>query len=411
MYDLAIIGAGAAGIACAKDALAAKFRVILIEREEKYFGGTCLNTGCIPTKFFLNSSKLGKSWEESFSRVKEIVAKIKQPLLFYLEKQGLDIVWGQASFIDKNTLDVSGRKINAENIVIATGSSPKSILNDKRIIPAEELFNKDTLGDKVLIIGAGYIGMEFASLLHNLGKTVCVAEKEDRILPGFDKQLANRLASILSKKGIDIRTSSDVTEFDRDDYDFILSAVGRKPNIAGLKTENVGLSLQNYGWINTDSFMRTNIENIYACGDVTGKMLLAYVAEYQARICVNNIRGTSTQENYKDIAECVFSLPQIAKVGVLDEEVRKENIRYKVLKSNFLRYSSAYVYDDMDGFIKVVVDEKNKIIGAGIISHSAAELINIFSLCIKNGLGLEELRRCLFIHPTISEIIPSLFLD
>lgn len=411
MYDLAIIGAGAAGIAGAKFALKCGLKTALIESDRSSFGGICLNSGCIPTKFFLNRSKLNKSWEDSFKEKESVVEKIKTSLFNFLENQGVDVYWGEAQFLDKKTLNVKGVKVKAENIIIATGSIPKSILQHPKVIFSQDLFNQKKLPDKILIIGAGYIGIELASLMQNLGKTVYVVEKEKRILPNFDFHLANRLKIILEKKGIGIDTGKDVFDCNLDDFDMIISAVGRKPNIAKLRLEAVGLFCDAQGWIKTDRFMRTNIENIYACGDVNGKHLLAYAGEYQARLAIKNIRGDLSEEDYQGLPECVFSLPAIAKVGILEEEAKKNNLKYKIIKSNFLKFSSAYVYNDLDGFIEVLVNEEERIIGAGIISQAAGELINIFSLGIRNNLKLGDLKKCLFIHPTFSEIIPLLVLE
>jgi len=408
MYDLAIIGTGAAGIACAKSALKNGLKTVLIEQSPHTFGGTCINSGCIPTKLFLNSSKLNNSWEYIFKKKEKIVKEIKTPLLSFLEKGSLDIVWGRAHFIDKNNLSTDNETITAKNIIIASGASPKSILNHPKVIFAKDLFSQPALPDKILIIGAGYIGIELASLLHNLGKNFCVIEKEDQILLSFERNLASRLRLILEKKGIKIETGKDASEINLDDFDLVISAVGNIPNTGDLKIEDIGLSTNEGGWIKTDKSMKTNIENIYACGDITGKKLLAYVAEYQAGICIDNIKGVQAQEDYRGIAECVFSQPSMAQVGILEEQAKREGIKHRVIKSNFLRYSAPYVYNDKDGFIKVLLDEKEQIIGAGIISQSAAELINVFSLCIKKNLTLNDLRKCIFIHPTLSEIIPLL---
>jgi dihydrolipoamide dehydrogenase len=176
--------------------------------------------------------------------------------------------------------------------------------------------------------------------------------------------------------------------------------------VASLKLQNIGLALDEWGWIKTDKFMKTNLKNVYACGDINGKKFFAYTAEYQAEICINNIAGNKMEEDYTGIPECVFSLPQIAKVGILEEEAKKKNMKYKIANSNFLKFSSSYLHDDVNGFIEIVADEEDRVIGAGIISNMASELISIFSLAIKNNLTLKDLKKCTLIHPTLSEIIP-----
>ncbi len=408
MYDLAIIGTGAAGVQSAKSALSAGLKTVLIEKERGGFGGTCINYGCIPTKLFLNLSKHNKSWTDIFKKKNEVLEQIKAPLLSFLEKQGLHIVWGHARFIDKNTLNVEGREIKAKNIIIATGSSPRAILNHPKVIFAKDLFKHESLPDKILVVGGGYIGMELASLFFNLGKDARVVEKEKDLLISFERSLVKRLKVVLEKKGIKIETGKDACNCNLDDFDLVVSAVGNIPNTKGLGIEVIGLETSSGGWVKTDEFMRTNIDNIYACGDVTGKKLLAYAAELQANICIKNILGGKEKEDYSGIAECVFSQPSLAQVGILEEEAQSKGISCKVIKSNFLKFSSPYVYDDKDGFIKIIIDDKDQIIGAGIISQSAAELINIISLCIRNNLTLSDLQKCVFIHPTLSEIITLL---
>ena len=245
--------------------------------------------------------------------------------------------------------------------------------------------------------------------MNSLGKRVHLVEKEKEILPGFDAQLSLRLRTILEKRGIVIETGLDAAKFDCGRFDTVIASTGRAASLEDLKIENAGVKVDERGWIKTDEYLRSSESHIYACGDITGKKLLAYTAEYQGHLCVENITGKSFKEDYRALPECVFSKPQAARAGILEEEAKAKGINFKIVKSNFLRFSSSHVYGDTDGFIKILFDAQEKIIGAGIISENAAELINIFSLGIKNNLKLEDLKKCLFIHPTLSEIIPLLF--
>lgn len=407
MYDLMIIGAGAAGVACAQYALQNGLHIALVENDSNCFGGICLNRGCIPTKFFISESKNNNDWSVISRKKNEIVEKIKTPLLHYLGKNNVDIIWGKGTFVDKNTLLVDSKKISAQNIIVATGSSPQRIQCQFSAIYAEEFFNLSGLGNKFLIVGGGYIGIEFASLLNNLGKEVVLIEKEQRILPFLDSYFSQRLKIILQKKGIQICVGADMANFDAAAFDNVIMCVGRRPN-SDLGLKNAGVVFDEKGWIKTDSFMRTNIENIYACGDVTGKKLLAYTAEYQAKICIDGIMGKTMSEDYWGIPECVFSLPQVATVGILGDEAKKRNISCEVIRSNFLKFSSAHVYGDSDGFIEIIIDTHNQcVIGAGIISQNACELISVLSVYVKNKFPVESLRNSVFVHPTLSEIIPS----
>ncbi|MDD4955478.1 MAG: NAD(P)/FAD-dependent oxidoreductase [Candidatus Omnitrophica bacterium] len=409
MYDLAVIGSGAAGLAAARYALAKGLKVVLFDRNRTLFGGACLNRGCIPTKFFLNSSKLGKTWQESFGKKNEIVEKIKKDSISFLEKSGIDLRFGSVSFVDEHTLSCEEKTFSAKNIIIGTGSKPKTLISHPKCIFAEDFFSEQEIGENFLVKGAGYIGIEFSSLLNSFKKRVTLIEKQEEILPFFDASITRRLRIILERRGIKIETSVDIKNYDLESFDKVVSAVGREPDIEGLDIEKTGLFFEKGGWIKTDDKCQTNIKNIYACGDVTGKRLLAYVAEAQAEAAVKNITGENESLNYKSIADCVFSIPQIARIGILEAEAKKQNLKYKVLKTNFLRFSSSYVYGDQDGFLQVIVGEGDRIIGASIISNSAAELVNIFSYAIQNDLTAETFKKCFFIHPTISEIIPALF--
>jgi len=402
MYDLVIIGAGAAGIEAAKYSIKKKLKAALIDKNIESFGGVCLNKGCIPTKFFLNFGKEKKDLNLLSSLLKDVIKKIKEPTIDYLKKNNVDIIFGEASFLDKNKIKVKDNIIEARNIIIATGSIPKKI-NEKYIF-SEELFSNLNLKENILIVGAGYIGLEFASLLNTFGKKVLVIEKENEILPKINSKLKNRLKIILERKGIEIKTSMSFENLDLSKFDSVIFSTGRLPNLNGLNLESIGIELDS-GWIKTDKYLKTNIDNIFACGDVVNKKFFAYVAQYQARICVENIISKKTKEDYSFVPECVFSIPAFATVGFTEETAKENNIKYNIIKSNFLRFSSSYVYNDLDGFIEILTDSKDKIIGAQIISKYAFELINIFSIAIKNSLKLKDLNKSFLVHPTISEIV------
>ncbi len=405
MYDLAVIGAGAGGIECAKLGAISGFKTVLIEKNQDNLGGTCVNLGCIPTKFLLNVSGKNKSWEEAVKEKDDLLNKIKKPIIPFLQKSGIDTCWGNASFVDANTLKVKNQQIQAKNIIIATGSLPKNIFSDSKIITSGEVLTSKKIGNKILIIGAGYIGIEFACLFNAFNHQVTIIEKQKTILPTFETSLSSRLKIILQKRGINIKTAQDVIDYNLDDYDMIVSAVGRKPNVENLNPEKAGLALDKGGWLKTDSRMQSNIKNIYGCGDVTGKSLLAYVAQYQAKLCISNIKGENISEDYRGFGESVFSVPQIAKVGLSENQAKEKGINYKVIKSTFSKFSSSHTYGDSEGYCKIIMDEKGIIVGASIISKIAAELINLFVLCVRSNLSIDVLKKSVFIHPTLSEIL------
>ncbi|MCM8787787.1 MAG: NAD(P)/FAD-dependent oxidoreductase [Candidatus Omnitrophica bacterium] len=412
MYELAIIGAGAAGIACAKYALKAGLKTILIEESPQNFGGVCLNKGCIPTKFFINKVQTTKHWLELKNQAQNLIDQIKKPLLDFFEKNKIQVQWGKALFLDAHTLKVDSKKIEAKNIIIAGGSLPKrlGIANYKKIITADQFFEQDELPYNIAIIGGGYIGIEFATFLNLLGKKVTVIEKEQNILPTFDTNLSERLQNILEKKGITFLTDIDINKINLESFDIVIEAIGRYANIAELNLKNAGVDINCNGQIETNEFLQTTQKNIYCCGDITAKKMLAYTAEHQAYVCIHNILGKNIKEDYEGIAECVFSIPQIAKVGLQEKDLTSDSkTKYKLIKSNFLRFSSTYVYDDKESFIQIIVDDNQMIKGASVISKFSSDLISLFSLIIRKKIKISDLKNCFFVHPTIQEIIPSLF--
>ncbi|MFH1768920.1 MAG: NAD(P)/FAD-dependent oxidoreductase [Candidatus Omnitrophota bacterium] len=411
MYDLVIIGSGPAGIAAARQANHYRLKTAIIDYTSGNFGGTCLNKGCIPAKYYLEQSKYKSDLKLIHQGKQDLIAQIKSSAISYLQRKGIDFLWGRAKFIDSNHLAVNSEEIEAKNIIVATGSIPQSIysLDNQPAVFADDIFSHEELPDNILIVGAGYIGLETACFLHNLGKKVLVIEKEERILPSLDQYLSRRLQTILEKKGVAIRLSQDFIQYDRKQFDMIIYALGRRPNLADLDHKAAGLRQDDQGWLTVDERLHTSAENIFACGDITGQKLLAYVADKQGSIAVENIVGNDCLGDYYGLPECVFTQPQAAFVGILEEEAKKKNIAYKIIKSNFLRFSSAFLYSDTDGFIQVLFDKDDTIIGASVISQLAAELIGLFSFAIRQKTTISQLKKMLFIHPTLSEIISGLF--
>ncbi len=410
MYEVAIIGGGPAGIEAARVALTHRLKTVLIERDFSSWGGTCLNKGCIPTKLYLEGIKKKQPWDRLVAKKNEVIDFIKNTSIKSLQQRGLEIIWGEANFLDRYTLKVNNKKIEAKYIIIATGSVPVDIFCEgkKNVKLAEDLFSFSHLeGEKFLVVGAGAIGLEFASLLNTMGKEVTIVEKQDRILPSIDSTVTERLIRIFEKNGINIVLSSDFSYYDISNFDLVFICVGRRVDISNLGLEEIGIELDTGGRIKVNSFMQTTVENIYACGDVASSKMYAYVAEYQARICIKNIVGEKVEYNEKGIPECVFSIPQIAKVGYKEEELKKGS--YKVISANFKGLSSSYVYDDEEGFVRIIVSKDNKkVLGATVVSNLASEIIHILSLVIREEIPLDRLKDQIFVHPTISEVIPSI---
>lgn len=414
MYDLAIIGAGAAGLEAARCALASKLKVALIEKGREHFGGVCLNKGCIPTKFYLTQSEnYKKTTQELFNSKNLLLHSLRNNALKHFQKQGADIVWGEARFVNEDTLAVGSLSVRARYIIIATGSLPCSIFlpDNKKIFFAEDIFSFPSLPQKILIVGAGCIGLEMACFFRNVSREVLVIEKEDYILPAFDRRVVQRLENFLGRKGIRIKTSTGASENDFKGFDMILLSTGRTPAIGELALSSAGVAVSKNGMINVDQRMRTSVKTIYACGDVASTKMYAYAAQYQARLCIENIMGNECCCDYTGMPECVYTIPQLACVGIGEEEARKRNIPIQVKGASFVRFASSHVYGDTGGYVKVVADERDIILGATVLSHSASELISIFSLAVREGLSLSSIKECIFLHPTLSEIIPAFLRD
>jgi len=411
MYKVAIIGAGAAGIEAAKACIKANLKTVLIDREESSLGGTCLNWGCIPTKFYIRHSQ-EEELSQLFQNKENLISGIKKPLINYLSKK-IDIKFGDSKLIDEHTIGLGSESISAEYIVVASGSQPKEIipLDGERVVFGEEFFKRNIEGDKFLVVGAGPEGLEMATILASAKKAVTIIEKEDSILPFMlDKDVALRLAGTFKKRGISIVTSANLADYDLASFDKVFVCAGRVPCLDFLESASCAIERDERGYIKTNEYLATSIPHIFACGDVLGGNMLAYTAEYEARLCIENIAGSKKKANYQGLAHCAFSLPQAAQAGAREDELKEQGVAYTVKKVNFLGVSASYVYEDTSGYIKVLLSEKgDTLLGVQIISNYAADLINIFSLCLRENLPLEALKESLFIHPTMAEVASKIF--
>ncbi|MBN2484089.1 MAG: NAD(P)/FAD-dependent oxidoreductase [Candidatus Omnitrophica bacterium] len=413
MYDIVIIGAGAAGIEAARQALKKKKKTVLIDVDPALYGGTCLNRGCIPAKLYLHHGGYEKNPARLYEEKEKLVGSIKKKSLQFLHTQGLEFLWGSARFINDREIAVGEKRIQSQYYIIATGSHPRDFLgvDNKKIFFAETLFSFKTLPGKFLIVGGGAIGVEFASLLHTLSRKVTVIEKEPRILLGFDSSIVQRLKTYMSREGIDIHTGADAAQYDFNEYDMVLLAAGRVPHTQGLNLDAIGIQRDQSQRVLTNEFCQTNLPHIYACGDVTAEKMYAYIGEYQGRICVENIAGNSQKYSVMGIPEGVFTIPQLAQVGIQEEQLEQERTAYRALKTHFRPFSSSSVYHDDGGYLKILIDEKGALLGATLLSRGACELISIFAYAIRNRMSIDSLKKSVFMHPTIAEIITKLTLE
>ena len=446
--QLLIIGAGPGGYVAAIDAAKRGLKVTIIEKEK--LGGTCLNWGCIPTKALVRSSEICHNIKESstfgintngevqidmnrvIARKQEVVDKLVSGVDYLMNKNNVTVVHGNASFISEKEVLVTGKesyKVKAKDIIIATGSKISKInipgLDLPIVMNSTTALSCTELPKSITIIGGGVIGMEFAFIYRNLGVEVHVVEFMDRLLTMVDKEVSEEIKNIAIDLGINIYTSSRVlkvqsakngqaivTYQNKEDEvllisDKVLVAIGREPNLENLDIEKSGVKLNNKGrGILVDEYMRTNIEHIYAIGDVTNIIQLAHVASHQGITAVDNILGENKAMDYSAVPNVIFTTPEIASVGLNEEECEKKGLDYSKSKFNFISNGKALTMSETRGFIKLIKDNKtNKIIGGTIIGVEASALISTITLAISNGVTDEEIRETIFAHPTTAEVI------
>ncbi|MCX5669453.1 MAG: dihydrolipoyl dehydrogenase [Candidatus Omnitrophica bacterium] len=423
MYDLAIIGAGWAGFNAALRAKKLGLKVCLIEGNQ--IGGTCLNRGCIPTKALIQSAKayslakkisvFGIELENlhiNFSKIQERKDKIVKLLGQGMQSRlvGIDFIKSYAKIVSLNEIKVADGIIKSKFILIAIGSEPAAIpglaFDQEKVITSSDILSLTEIPQSLLIIGGGVIGCEFASLFSILGAQVTIAEKMSRLLPTEDREVSRKIEVIFKKKGIKVVTGVDRSSFDLEIYSKILVCVGRVPNTKGLGLENLGIELKNNSIV-VDDYLKSSQDNIYAAGDCTAKVMLAHYAAYQGERAVDNmISSFKLKADHAVIPSCIFTDPEIASVGLNEDQALKAGLVIKVHKFDFLGSGMAHIMDETEGFIKVISDDtEQKIIGATIIGPKATELIATLSVAVRAHLKVSQVRDMIFAHPTLSESI------
>lgn len=419
IYDIAVIGAGPAGYNCAINFAKQEKKVVVIEKNN--LGGTCLNCGCIPTKFLWQvaktKQKISKSieygikanieqinFQDIISRKNRLIKNLSNGISRLLTSNKVDVIKGVASFKNNNILLVNTETENieivADKIIIATGSTCKTISNiefdHKKFITSTDALNLTVIPKNMLVIGGGAIGVELSSIFSCFGTAVTLREICTQLLPNEDSELAGELAKVLARQGIKVEVACQDTLKYVDNFEKVLIVTGRNPTIEELNLKNINLSLDKNGFIKTNNY-KTNIDNIFAIGDITGKGFLAYTAEQDA----NNV--AENKNSIDPIPKVVFSFPPVASVKDVNFDSYK-NIVYK--KSMYLSNARAQIEGERTGFIKVAIDkDSQKILGAWILGANADELINIVSVMIKANMEVQDLSKNMFFHPGLAEII------
>jgi len=450
-YDLIVIGTGPGGYVCAIRAAQLGMKVAVIEKDAT-FGGTCLNIGCIPSKGLLYVSELFEEAGHKFDRMGIRVDKPKLDLaaMMKFKDEGVDgNVKGVAFLFKKNKIDAftgvariaaPGRieikaadgktqTVETKNIVVATGSDVARLkgitIDEKRIVSSTGALVLGKVPERLLIIGAGVIGLELGSVWRRLGAQVHVVEFLDRILPGMDAEVARQFQRILEKQGMTFRLSSKVTAVDSSgsklkarvepaaggaaetvEADVVLVAVGRVPYVDGLGLKEVGVALDNRGRIEVDHRYATNVPGIYAIGDVIAGAMLAHKAEDEGIAVAEILAGQAGHVNYDAIPNVIYTYPEVASVGKTEEELKTAGVAYKVGKFPFTANGRAKANQQTEGFVKILADAKtDRVLGVHIVGPDAGDMIAEAALAIEFGAASEDIARTSHPHPTFTEAV------
>lgn len=425
---LLIIGGGPGGYETAVEAAKRGLEVTLIS--EGPLGGTCLNEGCIPTKTFCHYAELieqnlkaGLDCKPSFAAAAErkqaVVEQLRSGIDMLLKN--VQVVQGRAEFKDSKTVICNGQEYTADKIIIATGSVSASlpIPGAESCLTSKEILDLTEVPGSLCVIGGGVIGLEFASIFRSFGSQVTVLEYCPNILPRFDVDLAKRLKQSLSKRGINIEVQAQVTGIDgntvtylKKDKEFtvqadkILMAVGRRPNTEGLNLEAAGIDYTRKGITVNDRF-ETSVPGIYAVGDVTGGIMLAHAATYQGLHALNCICGQTDSIRFDLIPAAVFTMPEVATIGLTEEQCKEQELEVRCLKSFYRANGKAVSMDETDGYCKIIVASDGKILGAHLMGAHASDLIHEIAAVMNLNGTLEQLQCVIHAHPTLSEVLQS----
>lgn len=429
-FDLVIIGSGPGGYVAAIRAAQLGAKVGIVEKDE--VGGTCLNWGCIPTKSLINSLETicdKPNYPEINLRKNEVVKKLRTGIEGLFKARKIELIKGIGQLRDQNIADIidtegkSIEQLRGKNIIIATGSRPLELSNLKfnghNIVSSNEIINLKEVPKDLIIIGGGVIGCEFANIFWRLGTKVTIIEMMEMILPGIDKEISRKSEIIMKKKGITVLTktkvgkcnsSSELATISLSDGSTlsaqkILVCVGRRLNSDNIGLEKLNIKTEN-NKILVNQYLQTNIDTIYAIGDVIGGLLLAHLASYEGIATVENILGEKKELDYRVVPNCIFTHPEIGCVGLTEETAKQMGTEIKIGRFPFTALGKAQVIGKTDGFLKIIAEAKSdKILGAAILGPGATELIATIATAMQFGATAKQLSRIIFPHPTLSEAI------
>ena len=413
--DLIIIGAGPGGYRAAEYAAQQGLKVVVFEGDN--VGGTCLNVGCIPTKTYVHA----RSFEEARERLPLVVSQLRAGVEGILSNPSITLVRERASFVDAHTVcSAGGDAFTADHIIIATGSETKWLpiagSDDPRVVDSTGLLNLDTLPKRLVIIGAGVIGMEFASVFRRFGSEVTVIEFLKECLPALDSDIAKRLRKFLEKQGITFKMKTAVENIADIDADVILMATGRKPRTDGLNLEAIGVTLAPNGAIPVDDNFQLPLlservrgeASVYAIGDANGRQMLAHAAEMQAVRVVNQILGKTDHIRFDVMPAAIFTTPEAACVGPTEDQLKAQGVAYECRKSFWRANGKALAMNETEGMLKLLVSSADgRLLGCHAYGAHAADIVQEVSVLICRETTLGQLRDMIHIHPTLGEILSA----
>jgi dihydrolipoamide dehydrogenase len=449
-YDLVIIGTGPGGYVCAVRAAQLGMKVAVIEKNA--LGGTCLNVGCMPSKALLYASEMFEEAGHSFAKMGVSVSapKLDLPSMMNFKQQGIDgnvkgveflmkknkvdVISGKGKILGTGKVEVSGsdgktQTVETKNIVIATGSDIARLegieIDEKRIVSSTGALALDKVPGKLLIVGAGVIGLELGSVWHRLGAKVTVVEFLDRILPGMDGEVAKQFQRILEKQGFAFKLGAKVTGVDTSgktlsariepaaggaaatlEADVVLVCIGRVPYTEGLGLKEAGVALDNRGRVQIDAHFATSVKGVYAIGDVVAGPMLAHKAEDEGVAVAEILAGQAGHVNYDVIPGVVYTTPEVSAVGRTEEELKQAGIAYTVGKFPFTANGRSKVNQTTEGFVKILADAKtDRVLGVHIVGREAGEMIHEAAVLMEFGGSAEDLARTCHAHPTRSEAV------
>jgi pyruvate/2-oxoglutarate dehydrogenase complex dihydrolipoamide dehydrogenase (E3) component len=443
-YDLIVLGWGKAGKTLAGKYASHGKKVAIIERDPKMYGGTCINVGCLPTKSLVHSAGLideirhlglatdwsfnEKAYALAMNRKKEVIAKLNQKNFNLLnDNPNVDVYNGEGKFIANKQIQVNNDILTAEHIVINTGARshvlPIKGADSAHVVDSRALLELESLPRRLLIIGAGFIGLEFASYFANFGSQVDVFQFNEEFLPSEDADVQDEIKKVLEAKGITFHFNTSAHEFvDQGDkvmvryasngvaaeqvYDKVLISAGRLPNTQNLGLENTDIRLGKRGEILVDEHLRTGVPNVFAVGDVKGGAFFTYISLDDSRIVLPQLlgeQGARTMNNRGIFATTTFIDPPYARVGENEKTASAKGITYTVKKGLSAAVPKAHLIAKTEGFTKLLFDENQVLIGAQVFNYEAHENINFFTLAIKQKLTLADLRDAIYTHPIYLE--------